>query len=114
MAARREKMRAKFVNVNGSASQKLSMATAQQLGAEIGQCSVTRFPDTEVNVQLNEPVRERRVFIVQSSCPPVDQHVMKYWPSRTPAVARRPRGLPGWRRISARPAAISDGAGELP
>jgi N-terminal domain of ribose phosphate pyrophosphokinase len=29
------------------------------------------------NVQLNDPVRERRVFIVQSSCPPVDQHVME-------------------------------------
>lgn len=70
-------MTAKFVIVSGSASQKLAMATAQRLGAEIGQCSVTRFPDTEVNVQLNEPVRERRVFIVQSSCPPVDQHVME-------------------------------------
>lgn len=70
-------MRAKFVIVSGSASQKLAMATAQRLGAEIGQCSVTRFPDTEVNVQLNEPVRERRVFIVQSSCPPVDQHIME-------------------------------------
>ena len=70
-------MRAKFVIVSGSASQKLAMATAQRLGAEIGQCSVQRFPDTEVNVQLNEPVRERRVFIVQSSCPPVDQHVME-------------------------------------
>jgi ribose-phosphate pyrophosphokinase len=70
-------MRAKFVIVSGSASPKLAMATAQRLGAEIGQCSVTRFPDTEVNVQLNDPVRERRVFIVQSSCPPVDQHVME-------------------------------------
>lgn len=70
-------MTAKFVILSGSASQKLAMATAQRLGAEIGQCSVTRFPDTEVNVQLNEPVRERRVFIVQSSCPPVDQHVME-------------------------------------
>ena len=77
VAARRKEMRAKFVIVSGSASQKLAMATAQRLGAEIGQCSVTRFPDTEVNVQLNEPVRERRVFIVQSSCPPVDQHIME-------------------------------------
>ena len=77
VAARRKEMRAKFVILSGSASQKLAMATAQRLGAEIGQCSVTRFPDTEVNVQLNEPVRERRVFIVQSSCPPVDQHVME-------------------------------------
>lgn len=70
-------MTAKFVILSGSVSQKLAVATAQRLGAEIGQCSVTRFPDTEVNVQLNEPVRERRVFIVQSSCPPVDQHVME-------------------------------------
>jgi ribose-phosphate pyrophosphokinase len=77
VAARRKEMTAKFVILSGSASQKLAMTTAQRLGAEIGQCSVQRFPDTEVNVQLNDPVRERRVFIVQSSCPPVDQHVME-------------------------------------
>jgi ribose-phosphate pyrophosphokinase len=70
-------MKAEFVILSGSANRKLAMATAQLLNAEIGKCSVKRFPDTEVNVQLEEPVRQRCVFIVQSSCPPVDQHVME-------------------------------------
>jgi ribose-phosphate pyrophosphokinase len=38
---------------------------------------VDRFPDSEVNVDLDEPVRERSVFIIQSSSPPVDEHVME-------------------------------------
>jgi ribose-phosphate pyrophosphokinase len=70
-------MKAEFVIVSGSVNQQLAMATAQSLGAEIGKCNVERFPDTEVSVRLDEPVRERRVFIIQSSSPSVDQHVME-------------------------------------
>src|SRR5437868_574592 len=53
------------------------MTIAQLLQVELGTCILERFPDTEVNVRLEEPVRGRRVFIVQSSCPPVDQHLME-------------------------------------
>jgi ribose-phosphate pyrophosphokinase len=70
-------MKAEFVIVSGSANPKLAMATAALLNAEIGKCQVERFPDSEVNVRLDEPVRERRVFVIQSSHPPVDQHVME-------------------------------------
>jgi ribose-phosphate pyrophosphokinase len=70
-------MKADFAIVSGSANRKLAMAIAQLLEVEIGACSIDRFPDTEVNVRWDEPVRDRRVFIVQSSCPPVDQHLME-------------------------------------
>src|SRR6266581_1752736 len=68
---------AKFVIVGGSANRGLAMEIAHSLDVEVGKCRVGRFPDTEINVQLDEPVREREVFIVQSSCPPVDQNVME-------------------------------------
>ena len=65
------------VIVSGSASRELAMTIGQLLQVELGACTLERFPDTEVNVRLEEPVRGRRVFIVQSSCPPVDQHLME-------------------------------------
>jgi ribose-phosphate pyrophosphokinase len=70
-------MKAQFVLASGNANRKLAMAMAELLDAKMAKCSVKRFPDTEINVQLEDPVREHRVFIVQSSCPPVDQHVME-------------------------------------
>ena len=75
-------MKAKFVVVSGSANRELAMTIAQLLQVELGACTLERFPDTEVNVRLEEPVRGRRVFIVQSSCPPVDQHLMEVFAKR--------------------------------
>jgi len=76
-AQRAREVQAKFVITSGSANQGLAMLIAQSLGIEMARCSVERFPDTEVNIRLDDPVRERELFIVQSSCPPVDQNVME-------------------------------------
>ena len=63
--------------VSGSVNRDLAMAVAQRMDVVVGKCHVARFPDTEINVQLDEPVQDRHVFIVQSSCPPVDEHAME-------------------------------------
>ena len=70
-------MKPKFMIISGNVNRELAFALAQLLGVQIGRCRVERFPDTEVNVQLDEPVRDRNVFIVQSSCPPVDEHALE-------------------------------------
>jgi ribose-phosphate pyrophosphokinase len=70
-------MKPDFMIVSGNVNRELAITIAQRLGVEIGKCRVERFPDTEVNVQLDEPVRDRHVFIVQSSCPPVNEHAME-------------------------------------
>ena len=70
-------MKPDFVIVSGNVNRELAIAIAQLLGVEIGKCRLERFPDTEVNVQLDEPARDRHVFIVQSSCAPVDEHAME-------------------------------------
>ncbi|HEU5245958.1 MAG TPA: ribose-phosphate pyrophosphokinase [Candidatus Udaeobacter sp.] len=70
-------MKSDFIIVTGRVNRDLSMAIARLLGVEIGKCRVERFPDTEVDVQLEESVRDRHVFLVQSSCPPVDEHAME-------------------------------------
>jgi ribose-phosphate pyrophosphokinase len=70
-------MKAKSVIVSGSINRDLAIAVAQLLDVEIGKCRVDRFPDTEINVQLDEPVRDCHVLIVQSSCPPVNERAME-------------------------------------
>jgi ribose-phosphate pyrophosphokinase len=43
----------------------------------IGRASVGRFSDGEVNVELMENVRGRDVFLLQSTCPPVNENLME-------------------------------------
>jgi ribose-phosphate pyrophosphokinase len=71
------RMKPEFIILSGSVNRDLAIAIAQLLNIEIGKCRVERFPDTEINVQLDDSVRDRHVCIVQSSCPPVDGHAME-------------------------------------
>ena len=47
------------------------------LAIPLGQAEVTRFSDGEVFVQINENVRGADVFVVQPTCPPVNDHLME-------------------------------------
>lgn len=66
-----------MVLFGGSASQKLATSIASILEQPLGRSFVEHFPDGEINVRLNEPVRGRSVFIVQSTCPPVSENVFE-------------------------------------
>lgn len=70
-------MKPNFIILSGNVNRDLAIAVAQLLDVQIGKCCVERFPDTEVNVQIDESVRQRHVFIVQSSCPPVNERAME-------------------------------------
>jgi ribose-phosphate pyrophosphokinase len=48
------------------------MRIAREVGVQLGACAVERFPDGEISLRLDEPVRGREVFIVQPTSPPVD------------------------------------------
>jgi len=66
-----------FILFSGTASARLAAAVAQLLGRELGRATVERFPDGEVNVHLDEPVRGREVFLVQSTAPPVNDNLVE-------------------------------------
>ncbi len=66
-----------FVLLAGTANPALAQAIAEQLGMPLGKCLTERFPDGEVSVQLLEPVRHKAVFIVQSTAPPVNDHLVE-------------------------------------
>ena len=59
----------------GTANRPLASAVATELGIALGACTIERFPDGEVAVELEESVRGRDVFIVQPTAPPVNDHL---------------------------------------
>lgn len=66
-----------FILFAGTANPDLAAAVAQELNIPLGKSVVERFPDGEVNVQLLEPVRQKTVFILQSTAPPVNDHLVE-------------------------------------
>src|SRR6201996_961115 len=44
---------------------------------ELGKCAVTSFPDGETFVKIEENVRGEDVFVVQSTSPPTNHHLME-------------------------------------
>lgn len=66
-----------FVLIGGTANPRLAACVAAELGAPLAPCRVKRFPDGEVSVELEEPVRRREVVLLQPTAPPVDAHLME-------------------------------------
>lgn len=61
----------------GQSIKPTAQAIAKHLGLELGNALVTKFPDTESYVLLQENVRGADVFIIQSTCAPVNDHTME-------------------------------------
>ena len=55
----------------------LAEATARVLGVSLAAAAVERFPDGELTVRLLQPVRDKNVFLVQPTAPPVNDHLME-------------------------------------
>ncbi len=59
----------------GSANPELAKAVISKLRTPLGKRTLRRFPDGEVSLRLDETVRGRDVYLLQSTCPPVDIHL---------------------------------------
>ena len=57
---------------SGNANIALATKICQHLGISLGKANVTTFSDGETRVEINENVRGMDVFIIQSTCPPVN------------------------------------------
>src|SRR5262249_24181338 len=62
---------------SGNANRALAEEIAQYLRVPLGDADVSRFSDGEVFVQVNENVRGTDVFVVQPTCPPVNDNLME-------------------------------------
>jgi ribose-phosphate pyrophosphokinase len=61
----------------GTAHPDLAGRIASYLGIRTGAATVGRFPDGEINVKIDEDVRGKDVFVVQPTCPPVNDNLME-------------------------------------
>jgi ribose-phosphate pyrophosphokinase len=62
---------------SGNANRPLAEDIARQLGVALADAEVSRFSDGEIFVQINENVRGADVFVVQPTCPPVNDNLME-------------------------------------
>ena len=62
---------------SGNANRALAESIARHLGFPLGRLHVGRFSDGEAHVEIMDNVRGRDVFIVQSTCPPVNDNLME-------------------------------------
>ncbi len=67
----------KFKIFCGTANEPLCEEVCGFLAMTRGQAQVTRFSDGEAYVQIQENVRGADVFVLQSTCRPVDEHLME-------------------------------------
>jgi ribose-phosphate pyrophosphokinase len=61
----------------GNANRALAEEIAASLGTTLGQAEVSRFSDGEIFVQIDENIRGADAFIVQPTCPPVNDSLME-------------------------------------
>ena len=61
----------------GNANPMLAKEIASRLSIELGRASVGRFSDGEVDVEINQNVRARDMFIVQPTCAPTNENLME-------------------------------------
>ena len=62
---------------SGLANPSLTQDICRYLNLPMGKMSIGRFPDREISCKIDEDVRGRDIFIVQPTCPPVDEYLME-------------------------------------
>lgn len=63
--------------IAGTSNTALAEKIAQYLGIRLTPAKVKRFSDGEVMVEIDENVRSKDVFVIQSTCPPVNDNLME-------------------------------------
>ena len=70
-------MKNEMLVFSGSANTALAREIASHLGMRLGNALVSTFKNEETRVRIEENVRGVDVFVVQSTCSPVDHNIME-------------------------------------
>jgi ribose-phosphate pyrophosphokinase len=62
---------------SGTANPALAHRIAEYLGVPLGEIALGSFPDGEISCKINEDIRGRDVFLIQPTCPPVNENIMQ-------------------------------------
>jgi ribose-phosphate pyrophosphokinase len=61
----------------GSSNRALAEEICKSIGVPLGDATVNSFPDGESFVKINENIRGADVYLIQSTCPPTNHHLME-------------------------------------
>lgn len=61
----------------GNSNEELAKEICKYLDVPLGEANISRFPDGEIKVKIEESVRGQDVFIIQSTCPPTNENLME-------------------------------------
>ena len=70
-------MSSKMMVFTGNANPALARKVADRLYLSIGNAAVSKFSDGEITVELNENVRGKDVFVLQSTCHPTNDNIIE-------------------------------------
>lgn len=70
-------MSSKMMVFTGNANPALARKVADRLYLALGSSAVSKFSDGEITVELNENVRGKDVFVLQSTCHPTNDNIME-------------------------------------
>ncbi len=62
---------------SGRANPPLTRRICDYLGLPVGKIALGNFPDGEISCKIEEDVRGRDVFLIQPTCPPVNDNLME-------------------------------------
>jgi ribose-phosphate pyrophosphokinase len=65
----------KIVSCNSNRA--LAKAVASHLNEPLVECTIKKFPDSEISVEIHENIRGEDVFVLQSTSSPVNDHLME-------------------------------------
>ena len=66
-----------WVLLSGHSNPDLSLKISEHLGRPLGKVEIRRFSDGEIFVEIRENVRGRAVYLLQSTCAPVNDSLME-------------------------------------
>ena len=66
-----------FIIFSGNSNPELSKKICDYLDMPLGGEKLKRFSDGEIQIEIDENVRKRDVFIIQSTCAPVNENLME-------------------------------------
>jgi len=61
----------------GTSNAPLAKAVCKYLDVPLGKAEIRRFSDGELSTEIDESVRRCHVFVIQSTCPPTNEHIME-------------------------------------
>ncbi len=62
---------------SGRANRNLAKGICDHLNLRLSDISLANFPDSEISCKVDEDVRGREVFLIQPTCPPVNENLME-------------------------------------